>query len=122
MSGRGRRSPESLEPDRRQLAAALFADLFVGPARRVSVFFPDLFGMTEVYNAPGTVDPSNWTLRVPPGYRALYAERCARGRGAGSVDGAGHGPARSDARPARNAQRAGGSAVAGAQRTSLNAP
>jgi 4-alpha-glucanotransferase len=69
----------SLEADRRKLAAALFADLFVGPARRVSVFFPDLFGMTDVYNAPGTVDPSNWTLRVPPGYRALHADRCARG-------------------------------------------
>jgi 4-alpha-glucanotransferase len=69
----------SLERDRRKLAQALFADLFAGPARRVSVFFPDLFGMTEVYNAPGTIDPANWTLRVPPNYRALYPERCARG-------------------------------------------
>jgi 4-alpha-glucanotransferase len=69
----------SLERDRRKLAQALFADLFVGPSRRVSVFFPDLFGMTEVYNAPGTIDPANWTLRVPPNYRPLYTERRARG-------------------------------------------
>jgi 4-alpha-glucanotransferase len=70
---------EAFARDRRQLAGALFADLFVGPARRVSVFFPDLFGMTDVYNAPGTVDPANWTLRVPPDYRELHADRCARG-------------------------------------------
>jgi 4-alpha-glucanotransferase len=63
----------------RRLAAALFADLFVGPAARVSVFFADLFGMKDVYNAPGTVDPANWTLRVPPDYQHLYAERRARG-------------------------------------------
>jgi 4-alpha-glucanotransferase len=70
---------EGLARDPRRLAAALFADLFVGPAERVSVFFPDLFGMKDVYNAPGTVDPANWTLRVPPDYQRLYAERRARG-------------------------------------------
>jgi hypothetical protein len=45
----------------------------------VSVFFPDLLGLSEVYNTPGTVDPANWTLRVPPEYRGLHTERCARG-------------------------------------------
>ena len=35
-------------------------------ARRVSVFFADLFGLHEVYNVPGLVDPANWTLRLPP--------------------------------------------------------
>ena len=70
---------ERLAGDERAMVAALFADLFVGPARRVSVFFPDLFGLEDVYNAPGTVDPANWTLRVPPDYEMLYADRCRRG-------------------------------------------
>jgi 4-alpha-glucanotransferase len=70
---------DRLARDDRALVAALFADLFVGPARRVSVFFPDLFGLGDIYNAPGTVDPANWTLRVPPDYARLYADRCARG-------------------------------------------
>jgi hypothetical protein len=48
------------------------ADLFVGPARRVSVFFADLFGLREVYNRPGTVDPRNWTLRVPADFERAY--------------------------------------------------
>ena len=43
------------------------------------MFFPDLFGMKDVYNAPGTVDPANWTLRVPPDYRPLYDQRRSSG-------------------------------------------
>jgi 4-alpha-glucanotransferase len=70
----------ALERDRNQLAAALFADLFVGPARRVSVFFPDLFGLKETYNRPGVVDPANWSLRVPPDWETAYATACARGQ------------------------------------------
>jgi 4-alpha-glucanotransferase len=62
--------------DRGRLATALFADLFVGPARQVSVFFPDLFGLREVYNRPGVVDPANWSLRVPADWEQAYAAGC----------------------------------------------
>ncbi|MCU0876401.1 MAG: hypothetical protein MUF06_01230, partial [Pirellulaceae bacterium] len=48
-------------------------------ARHVSVFFPDLLGMTERYNAPGTVSDTNWTLRMPADYAAEYAARCQQG-------------------------------------------
>jgi 4-alpha-glucanotransferase len=48
-------------------------------ARHLSVFFPDLLGMTERYNAPGTVSDTNWTLRMPADYAAQYAARCQRG-------------------------------------------
>lgn len=67
------RSPEAL-------AVAEFADLFVGPARQVMVFFADLLGETDVYNEPGAVSDSNWTLRVPPDWPSVYARRLAAGR------------------------------------------
>ncbi len=67
------RSPE-------ELALAEFSDLFVGPARQVMVFFADLLGETDVYNEPGAVSESNWTLRVPPDWPSVYAQRLAAGR------------------------------------------
>jgi 4-alpha-glucanotransferase len=63
-----------------RLATALFADLFVGPARQVSVFFADLFGLRDTYNRPGVVDPANWSLRVPADWEQAYASGCARGQ------------------------------------------
>jgi 4-alpha-glucanotransferase len=55
---------------------AMFTELFLAPARNVSVFFADLFGMRQTYNQPGTVGAHNWTLRVPPDYRRRYADGC----------------------------------------------
>jgi 4-alpha-glucanotransferase len=68
-----------LAKDRSHLAQAMFADLFVSPAHNISIFFPDLFGMKEVYNQPGTINSSNWALRVPANYESLYNERAASG-------------------------------------------
>ena len=61
------------------LARAQLADLFVGPARNVMVFFADLLGMREVYNRPGMVGPQNWSLRVPPDFVDLHARRAREG-------------------------------------------
>lgn len=58
---------------------AVCADLFIGPARNVAIFFTDLLGMHEIYNRPGEIHPDNWTLRVPPDYMSLYRARCALG-------------------------------------------
>lgn len=69
-----------LAEDRRALAEAMLAELFVGPARNVLVFWPDLFGMTEVYNRPGVVSEDNWVLRVPPDFEAEHARAVASGR------------------------------------------
>ncbi|HEY0706007.1 MAG TPA: 4-alpha-glucanotransferase, partial [Polyangia bacterium] len=63
------------------LVAALAADLFLGPARHVSLFFPDLFGLHDRYNVPGTISSSNWTLRVPADFAGHYH----RGRAAGTA-------------------------------------
>jgi len=68
-----------LAADKRAFCKAMFTELFLAPARNVSVFFTDLLGMRETYNQPGTVGPHNWTLRVPRDYARLYAKRCARG-------------------------------------------
>ncbi len=69
-----------LATDPARLASARLAELFLGPARNVMVFFTDLLGMKETYNRPGTVSDDNWSLRVPPDYQARYAEDAAAGR------------------------------------------
>lgn len=68
-----------LAADPRQFCEAMFADLFVGPAQNVSVFFTDLLGGKEPYNEPGTFGERNWTLRVSNDYEMLYFDRAARG-------------------------------------------
>jgi len=65
--------------DHRLFCEAMFAELFLGPAQNVSVFFADLLGERRLYNQPGTVGEHNWTLRVPGDYRVLYSQRLRRG-------------------------------------------
>ena len=62
-----------------ELVQARFADLFVGPARNVQVFFTDFLGLRSVYNRPGTVDLENWSLRILPSFREDYAARRREG-------------------------------------------
>jgi len=66
---------EQLSRDPGSLVQAKFADLFLGPARNVLVYFTDLLGFTESYNKPGTVSRDNWTLRIHPQYRQSYAAK-----------------------------------------------
>jgi 4-alpha-glucanotransferase len=67
-----------LADDPRHLCQGMFAELFVGPARRVSIFFADLFGLRETYNRPGVVDSANWTLRLPSDFAAAFRQRAQR--------------------------------------------
>lgn len=62
------------------LAQARFAELFVGPARHVMVFFSDLVGDRRRYNTPGIVSDRNWAVRLVPDIARGYAKRCAAGR------------------------------------------
>jgi 4-alpha-glucanotransferase len=62
------------------LVHALFADLLASRARHALVFFPDLLGLKQTYNTPGTVAESNWSLRVPPDYAAVWRRRLRRDR------------------------------------------
>ncbi|WP_223641567.1 4-alpha-glucanotransferase [Corallococcus sp. EGB] len=61
------------------LAQAKFADLFASRARSVMVFFADLLGMPDTYNAPGSVDPRNWSLRIPTDWAEQYQQRLRAG-------------------------------------------
>ena len=58
-----------------ELIHGLFAALLASRAQNVSVFFSDLFGLTERYNRPGVLSESNWRLRVPADFEQLYADR-----------------------------------------------
>lgn len=64
----------STEPG--ELVHALFAAMLASRAAHVSVFFPDLLGLTAFYNRPGVINETNWTLRVPPTFEADYAATC----------------------------------------------
>jgi 4-alpha-glucanotransferase len=68
-----------LAGDVRKLVHAKLADIFASAARHVQIFFADLLGMDDVYNAPGTVGEHNWSLRVPPDYATRHAAAAARG-------------------------------------------
>lgn len=57
------------------LVQAKFADLFLGPAQNIMVFFVDLFGGRRSYNRPGTIGLDNWRLRVAPDYQKNYTEK-----------------------------------------------
>jgi len=70
---------ESAASDPVKFCEAMFAELFLGPAQNVSVFFTDLLGMHESYNEPGTVGDHNWSLRVPADYENIYVQRAERG-------------------------------------------
>ena len=62
-----------------RLQTALMADLFVGPATNVLVFWADLFGERDVYNTPGLVSADNWSMRIPRAFADVYRVRVAAG-------------------------------------------
>lgn len=79
--------PAARDELRRQLleepglyAHSEFAQLFASPARQISVFFVDLFGLVDIYNRPGTVGPDNWSLRLADDWRARYEARLLEDR------------------------------------------
>jgi len=94
--------------DRNALVQAKLAELFVGPASNVMMFFTDALGLEQYYNRPGVVDDVNWSLRVSPGYRQ---EHGARVRDGGAFD---------LARAAARALRARGGAFVAAHRSLID--
>jgi hypothetical protein len=61
------------------LVNAIFTAMLASQAGHVSVFFTDLLGMSELYNRPGYVDESSWSLRVPTDYAARYQDHVSSG-------------------------------------------
>ncbi|MFL5436409.1 MAG: 4-alpha-glucanotransferase [Myxococcales bacterium] len=71
---------EAVASEPTRLARARLAELFLGPARHVSIFFSDLLGMKEPYNRPGTISDENWSARIPADFKRRYAEDARRGK------------------------------------------
>jgi 4-alpha-glucanotransferase len=69
----------ALASDPARLARARLAELFLGPAQHVSIFFSDLLGMRQPYNRPGTIAEENWSVRIPSNFKTRYAEDVRRG-------------------------------------------
>lgn len=70
----------TLESDELAMQEAMLADCFVGPAKRVIVFWADLFGEERIYNRPGVVHEENWTLRMAPDFEGTYRRALDEGR------------------------------------------
>jgi 4-alpha-glucanotransferase len=71
---------ERLEGRPGPMIQAMFADMLASPARHALVFMSDLFGLAGRYNAPGTIQDSNWTLRVPNDFERGHAANVATER------------------------------------------
>jgi 4-alpha-glucanotransferase len=72
-------SAEAIARDPASMGQAMLAELFLGPAKNVVLFWVDLFGFEEIYNRPGEIHPDNWTLRVPRDFEQAYAARVESG-------------------------------------------
>jgi 4-alpha-glucanotransferase len=72
LAGRLGGEASELVRDPAALREAMLADLFLGPARNVLVYWVDLFEGRALFNDPGVISPDNWRLRVPPRFEASY--------------------------------------------------
>lgn len=79
LSRRLKVSADELARDVRAMQEAMLADCFIGPARRVIIFWADLFGEERIYNRPGEVHDDNWTLRMPADFERAHAQALAEG-------------------------------------------
>ena len=70
---------EELRKDKSKFIAASFAELFTSPARRVQIFFTDLFGIAKTYNRPGT-SKGNWSIRLGENFEDEYYNAVAEGK------------------------------------------
>lgn len=68
-----------LTKDAKYLLQTKITELFASNAENVQIFFSDLFGISDVYNIPGTSNDENWTLRLDDNYQEMYFERCKDG-------------------------------------------
>ena len=72
---RRERLRERLARDPGLLAQAKLAELLLGPARQVMIYFTDALGLRDPYNVPGSGSASNWTLRLPSHWLADWRAR-----------------------------------------------
>ena len=68
-----------IRSDKKEFIAASFAELFASPAKRVQIFFTDLFGIAKTYNKPGT-NEGNWEVRLGGDFEQEYYKAASEGR------------------------------------------
>lgn len=56
------------------LAQVKLVEIFACEAENIQIFFPDYFGLKEVYNIPGTSGDENWSLRLPNDFEEVFCE------------------------------------------------
>ena len=69
---------KSLREDKLKFINASFTELFASPAKRVQIFFTDLFGIAKTYNRPGTTE-GNWSLRLGEDFEKDYYTAVSKG-------------------------------------------
>ncbi len=74
-----KQSREEIRTDKAKFIAASFAELFTSPAKRVQIFFTDLFGIAKTYNRPGT-NKGNWSVRLGENFEDDYYKAVAEGK------------------------------------------
>lgn len=70
---------DDIRADKKKFIAASFAELFASPARRIQIFFTDLFGIPKTYNRPGTTE-GNWSLRIGENFENDYYKAVSEGK------------------------------------------
>lgn len=70
---------EELKSNKSKFIEASFAELFTSPAKRVQIFFTDMFGIGETYNRPGTTKGC-WSLRLSENFENDYYNAVADGK------------------------------------------
>lgn len=70
-----------------RMVKGLFTEMFLSPAKKLQVFFPDVFGIAEWYNRPGSqngpdtaIQDELWTMRIPKDYEKLYFKKVQQGQ------------------------------------------
>ncbi len=68
-----------IRTDKSKFIGASFAELFTSPAKKVQIFFTDLFGIPKTYNRPGTT-VGNWSLRIGENFERDYYKAVSEGK------------------------------------------
>lgn len=56
------------------LTQTKLVELFACESENIQVFFPDYFGIKDVYNRPGTSGDENWSLRLPNDFEEVFCK------------------------------------------------
>ncbi len=74
-----RKHLKEIQHDKKSFLSASFTELFSSPAKRVQMFFTDVFGIGETYNRPGTSEGC-WELRLGEKFEDEYYKAVSKGK------------------------------------------